>query len=150
MSSAAAKRPVSSGKNSANDASWMRRFWGVLLLIAMSGLVAIYVQIQTRQTEDKEEDAYLSLPIRTSVGDNQFLIGKVSLLIDPEQEKGLELRKNQLEAVIAASLAESYQGPGRPSLLAVKKELVIAVNAYLPRKLRVRDVLIQDLVVGIS
>jgi len=147
----ATQRKNLSRKNSAvaGDASWLRRFWTVLVLIGLCGMAAIYVQ--TRQAADnEEEDAYLSLPIRTSVGDNQLLIGKVSLLIDPEQEKGLERRKSQLEAVITASLADSYQGPGRPLLSVVQKDLMTAINAYLPRKLRVRDVLIQDLVVGIS
>lgn len=120
------------------------------MLIAMSSLAIIYGYVHAEQDNLVEVDTYLSVPVKTTVGDNHFLVGKISLLIDPEQENELEYRKNQLSAVIAASLAESYQGPQRPPLADVRSALQTAINAYLPRKLHIRDVLIEDLIVGTS
>lgn len=134
-------------RGKAGNSSWLLRFWMVIMLIAMGGLAAVHIHAKQVNIEE-EVDTYFSVPVKTTVGNNQLLVGTISLLIDPEQEKGLERRKNQLSTVISASLVELYQGATRPRLTDVRNALLASINAYLPRKLHIREVLIQDLIVG--
>ena len=132
-----------------DEQSWLRHFWLLLAAFAVIGATAIYFYLD-EQASDIEEEAYVSVSVRTSVGIDQLVICKLSLLIDPEQEKGLTKRQKMLEAVVSNSLATSYQQENLPKMAEVRDTLLIAINRKLPRKLKVQDVLIQELLVGIG
>jgi hypothetical protein len=139
--------PANKGKR--DEQSWLRHFWLLLAAFAVIGATAIYFYLD-EQASEIEEEAYVSVSVRTSVGIDQLVICKLSLLIDPEQEKGLTKRQKMLEAVVSNSLATSYQQESLPKMAEVRDSLLIAINRKLPRKLKVQDVLIQELLVGIG
>lgn len=142
-------RPGAKGRGDSADQSWLNRFWLLLALTALLSLVAIFFYVQ--EQDEIEEEVYVSVSVRTSVGlDQQQVICKLSLLIDPEQEKGIQKRQKMLEAVVGGALAEAYQGDKYPQMAAVRQSLYLAINQKLPRKLQVQDVLIQQLLVGMG
>jgi len=142
-------RPGAKGRGDSADQSWLNRFWLLLALTALLSLAAIFFYVQ--EQDEIEEEVYVSVSVRTSVGlDQQQVICKLSLLIDPEQEKGIQKRQKMLEAVVGGVLAEAYQGDKYPQMAAVRQSLYLAINQKLPRKLQVQDVLIQQLLVGMG
>ena len=131
------------------EQSWLRRF---LVLLGSIGIVcagAIYFYLDS-QASEVDEEVYVSVKVKTTIGLDQQVICKLSLLVDPEQEKGLQKRQKMLEAVVSSSLSDSYQQEKAPRLAEVRDALYVAINRKLPRKLQVQDVLIQELLVGIS
>ena len=119
--SAQFKRSSAGERN--EDQSWVHRFW--MLLGAF-------------------------VKVTTTIGLDQLVVCKLSLLVDPEQEKGLQKRQKMLEAVVSSSLSDSYQQDKAPRLADVRDALYVAINRKLPRKLQIQDVLIQELLVGIG
>lgn len=123
-------------------------FWLAIGLFALlSGGVVVY---NYNDNQEADEDAYFSVQVETTVGDEQNAICKFQLLIDPEQKERLQKRQKELEVVASAMLTEMYQGEQRPTLAAVRRQLYVAINQKLPRKLQIRDLLIQDCLVGNS
>ena len=142
-------RQGAKGRGDSADQSWLNRFWLLLALTALLSLVAIFFYVQ--EQDEIEEEVYVSVSVRTSVGlDQQQVICKLSLLIDPEQEKGIQKRQKMLEAAVGGALAEAYQGDKYPQMAAVRQSLYLAINQKLPRKLQIQDVLIQQLLVGMG
>lgn len=133
----------------AKEQIWLRRFW---ILFAAVTLISIALVVYQKYADafTTPEEVYLKLELRTMVGDNDVVVCKLSLLVDPEQEKPIKNRQKELEAVVSAVLTEAYQGTQRPPLSAVREQLHDELNRRLPRKLEIRDVLIQELVVGNS
>lgn len=143
------KHPGKNASHGKSDQSWLRKFWLALgFLLLLSAGVATY-GLYSKEME-ADEDVYVSVQVKTIVADDQNAICRLSLLIDPEQEARLQKRQKELEAVVSATLAEIYQGDQRPALSEVRLRLLLAINQKLPRKLQVRDVLIQDLIIGNS
>ena len=132
-----------------NDQSWLRGFWLLLATFSIVCAAGIYYYVDTQDSE-ADEEAYVSLKVTTSIGIDQLVICKLSLLIDPVQEKGLQKRQKMLEAVVGSSLSDAYQQDKSPRLAEVRDALYVAINRKLPRKLQVQDVLIQELLVGVS
>lgn len=143
--------PANSPAKATADSSWLRHFWTALaaLFLLAGGLIYHYLQ-RTDNQPKSEAITYLALPIKTIVGNNQYVSGQLSLQITPKQEQLLEERKAMLQTVINATLVEAYGTAERPSLSSVRLALKEAINTRLPRKLRIRDVLIESLVVGLS
>lgn len=143
--------PANSPAKATADSSWLRHFWTALaaLFLLAGGLIYHYLQ-PTDNQQKSEAITYLALPIKTIVGNNQYVSGQLSLQITPKQEQLLEERKAMLQTVINATLVEAYGTAERPSLSSVRLALKEAINTRLPRKLRIRDVLIESLVVGLS
>lgn len=143
--------PANSPAKATADSSWLRHFWTALaaLFLLAGGLIYHYLQ-RTDNQQKSEAITYLALPIKTIVGNNQYVSGQLSLQITPKQEQLLEERKVMLQTVINATLVEAYGTAERPSLSSVRLALKEAINTRLPRKLRIRDVLIESLVVGLS
>ena len=135
--------------SSSEDQSWLRRFWLLLGAVAILCSGAIYFYMDSQESE-VDEEVYVSVKVTTSVGLDQLVVCKLSLLVDPAQEKGVQKRQKMLEAVISSSLSDSYQQEKMPKLAEVRDALYVAINRKLPRKLQVQDVLIQELLVGIS
>lgn len=145
--SAQLKRTAAAAKN--EDRSWLRRFWLLLGAFSMICAAAIYFYMES-QASEVDEEVYVSVKVTTTIGFDQMVVCKLSLLVDPEQEKGLQKRQKMLEAVVSSSLSDSYQQDKTPRLAEVRDALYVAINRKLPRKLQVQDVLIQELLVGIS
>ena len=143
--------PANSPAKATADSSWLRHFWTALaaLFLLAGGLIYHYLQ-RTDNQQKSEAITYLALPIKTIVGNNQYVSGQLSLQITPKQEQLLEERKVMLQTVINATLVEAYGTAEHPSLGSVRLALKEAINTRLPRKLRIRDVLIESLVVGLS
>lgn len=133
----------------AKERLWLRRFWFFFASLTLIS-IALVAYHKYDDTSEKQEDVYLNLELRTIVGDSNSVVCKLSLLIDPDQEKPIGNRQKELEAVVSSVLSEAYQGAQRPLLSAVREQLHKALNQRLPRKLEIRDVLIQELVVGSS
>ena len=131
------------------DQSWQRRFWMLLSFFTLISALSIFFYAKNQQAE-AEEDVYISVSVKTVIGTDQLVICKLNLLIDPEQEKGLQKRQKMLEAVIGNALSDTYQENRRPQLASVRENLFLAINQKLPRKLQVQDVLIQELLVGMG
>jgi len=143
--------PANSPAKATADSSWLRHFWTVLaVLFLLACSLIYYYQRSTDSQAESAAIAYLALPIKTTVGNNQYVSGQLSLQISPKQEQPLEERKMMLQTIINATLAEAYDTPERPTLSSVRLALKEAINNYLPLKLRIRDVLIESLVVGLS
>ena len=132
-----------------DEQSWLRSFWLLLAAFAVVCAAAIYFYMDS-QASEADEEAYVSVKVTTTIGFDQLVVCKLSLLVDPEQEKGLQKRQKMLEAVVSSSLADAYQQEKQPKLADVRDALYVAINRKLPRKLQVQDVLIQELLVGIS
>lgn len=128
---------------------WLRRFWFFFASFTLLS-IALVAYNKYGSAVENHEDAYINIELRTVVGDSNRVICKLSLLIDPEQETPIKNRQKELEAVVSSVLAEAYQGAQRPPLTAVRELLHNALNQQLPRKLEIRDVLIQELLVGNS
>ena len=131
------------------EQSWQRRFWMLLSFFALISATSVFFYAKSQQAE-VEEEVYVSVSVKTAISSDQLVICKLSLLIDPDQEKGLQDRQKLLEAVVSDSLASSYQHDKYPKMTDVKENLFFAINRKLPRKLQVQDVLIQELLVGIA
>jgi len=143
------KNSRASARNKPSDQSWIRRFWLLLGIFALASALAIFFYVREGDN-DAEEEVYVSVNVKTSIGINQLLICKLSLQIDRDQEKGIQKRQQLLEAVVADSLSEVYQRTASPKLAAVRQALFTAINHKLPRRLQVQDVLIQEILVGIG
>jgi hypothetical protein len=135
--------------SASEDQSWLHRFWLLLGAFALICAAAIYFYMDS-QASEVDEEVYVSVKVTTTIGFDQLVVCKLSLLVDPEQEKGLQKRQKMLEAVVSSSLSDSYQQEKTPKLAEVRDALYVAINRKLPRKLQVQDVLIQELLVGIS
>ena len=134
--------------NKSNERHWLLRFWMVLALL---GLVSIgVVTYNLMETDDADRDVFVSVQTRTVVGNSNNVSCKLSLLIDPEQQKGIEQRRAILESVVNSVLADAYTGDRRPPLNEIKEQLMTELNKKLPRKLQIREVLLQELVIGNS
>ena len=99
---------------------------------------------------DDDEDAYFTVQTATIAGDAVNVRCKLSLLIDQEQESRLKKRQQELDAVVRSVLSDVYQGSARPSIAEVRAQMLLTLNKKLPRKLQIRDVYIQELLVGNS
>ena len=145
--SAQFKRSSAGERN--EDQSWVHRFW---MLLGAFGLIcagAIYFYMDSQESE-ADEEVYVSVKVTTTIGLDQLVVCKLSLLVDPVQEKVLKKRQKMLEAVVSSSLSDSYQQDKAPRLADVRDALYVAINRKLPRKLQIQDVLIQELLVGIG
>lgn len=140
------KHPGRPGR-SGHQGRWLRRFWVSLTLMLLVAAATLFYY-ERQRNDGAEADVYVPVRVRTQVGDDQLLVCKLNLLLDPDQEKGVRSRLNVLEAVIGASLADSYQRRLRPRLSTVRQELHLAINRKLPRRLQIRDVLIDELLLG--
>ena len=109
--------PANSPAKATADSSWLRHFWTALaaLFLLAGGLIYHYLQ-RTDNQQKSEAITYLALPIKTIVGNNQYVSGQLSLQITPKQEQLLEERKVMLQTVINATLVEAYGTAERPSL----------------------------------
>jgi hypothetical protein len=131
------------------DQLWIRRFWIFLgVLVTLSATIVVY-SMRSNETE-REDNVYILVQARTLGGDDQNVLCKVILLVDPEQENGLQSRKEMLETIVNETLTELYRDEPRPGMSEVRDALHLAINRKLPRNLQVREVLIQELLVGIS
>lgn len=131
-----------------DELHWIRRFW---VGLAAMGILAASLVFTYGQNDESDEDIYVAIQINAKAGDDQNIICNLSLLIDPEQEKRIKARQSQLQAIASQSLVASYnENSRRPSLSSVRTQLYRDINSQLPRKLQIRDVLIQDLLFGIS
>lgn len=136
-------------KDQDGEQSWLRRFCLLLAALALLSAAAVFFYLH-QQGNDAEEEVYVSVSVRTSIGLDQQVICNLSLLVDPEQEKGIQKRQQMLQAVVGNALAEAYQRDRYPQMSAVRERLRLAINQKLPRKLQVQDVLIQQLLVGMG
>ena len=141
------KHPGHHGGAANTDQAWLRRLWGALLVFVLLS-IAVTAFYARDQWFEEEEDVFVDLAVTTVAGSDQAIICKLSILVDPEQEQGIKSRQKQLETIVSASLAEIYQGAQAPEMSAVRQRLYFAINQKMPRKLQVRDVLIQELLVG--
>ena len=141
------KHPGHKGRGASNDQVWSRRLWVSLIVFVLLS-IAVTAFYARDQWFEGEEDVFVDVAVRTVAGDEQAIICKLSILIDPEQEQGIKSRQKQLESIVSAALAEIYQGAQPPEMSAVRQRLHFAINQKMPRKLQVRDVLIQELLVG--
>lgn len=132
-----------------DEQSWLRRFWLLLGAFSVICAAAIYFYMDS-QASEVDQEVYVSVKVTTTIGLDQLVVCKLSLLVDPEQEKGLQKRQKMLEAVVSSSLSDSYQQEKPPKLAEVRDALYVAINRKLPRKLQVQDVLIQELLIGIG
>lgn len=131
------------------DRLWVRRFWIMLgILVIFSGTIVAY----TTQPDkiERKDDSYVPVQVRTQTPDGRNVLCTLSLLVDPEQEKDIESRQALLEIVVKDALTELYQGERRPDMAAVRDTLHDVINRKLPRKLQIREILVQELLVGIS
>jgi hypothetical protein len=99
---------------------------------------------------DEDEDAYVTVQTVTIVGDAVNVQCKLSLLIDQEQESRIKKRQQELDIVVRSVLSDAYQGSTRPTISDVREQMLLALNKKLPRKLHIRDVYVQELIVGNS
>ncbi|WP_434516139.1 hypothetical protein AB6Q56_05735 [Dechloromonas sp. ARDL1] len=127
---------------------WLRRYWIALISIGLIAISAVTFNILSN--DDEDQDTYVNVQTRTVAGDNNNVICKVSLLVDPEQEKGLLQRQPLLVAVVNSVLSEAYAGSRRPPPNEIRMQLLAALNNKLPRQLQIRDVLLQELIIGNS
>ena len=141
----APRHPATAASNDDANRSWSRRLW---LFLGALGIVSAGLIVYFDQPKETVDEAYVPLQVKTTVGAGRMAIGKLSLLIAPDQEEGIRDRRQLLEAVIGQSLADSYQDRLRPKLSEVRENLHAAINGRLPSKLKVRDVLIQELLLG--
>ena len=132
----------------AGERLWLRRFWMVFGALAVFSIALI--GFQTLGKDDEDREVYITLQTRTVAGEGNNVLCKLSLLVDPAQENRIAKRQPELEAVVNAALAEAYEGSRRPALSSVRDRLLAAINEKLPGKLKVRDVFIQELLVGNS
>lgn len=133
------------------ERSWVRRFWLVFGMSTTIAFAAVFYFATNQRDQVDDADAYVSVQVKTLVGDRRVLVCKVSLVVDDDQQSGIQARQAQLRAVMSESLMYLYQdGDSRPKLSVVRDRLYDAINEKLPRKLQIRDLLIQDLVVGLS
>lgn len=140
------KHPKSS--RTATKDRWLRRYWIALISI---GLISVaFITFNILADDDEDKDVYITVQTRTVAGDNNNVICKLSLLIDPEQEKGLQQRQPLLVSVVNSVLSEAYTGSQRPPPAEIRAQLLVEINKKLPRKLQVRDVLLQELIIGNS
>lgn len=139
------KHPKSASANT--EQRWLRHFWSFFAGLALIS-IALIAYNKFDPAKDTDEDAYVSVQTRTVAGNSNNVICKLSLLIDQEQEKRINSRQKQLEAVVNSVLTEAYQGSERPPLAEVRQQLYVALNNKLPRKLQIRDVYIQELIIG--
>ena len=132
-----------------DDQSWSRRLWLLLASFAIVCAAAIYFYKDSLASED-DEAVYVSVNVTTTIGLDQLVVCKLSLLADPAQEKGLQKRQKMLEAIVSSSLSDFYQQEKTPKMADVRDALYVAINRKLPRKLQIQDVLIQQLLVGMG
>lgn len=129
------------------EQSWLRHFIMFLVAIGIIAAVAVFYYNNDKGA-DADEDAYIPIQIKTLLASNKMVSCKLDLQIDPEQEKGLQPHRKVMETVISQQLTDLYTREQRPEMSEVRQSLYFAVNQKLPRKLQVRDVLIQELTVG--
>lgn len=129
------------------DQRWLRRFLVILTVLTAISLAFIWYYNHDQWAQENE-DIYVTVQVKTVVGDSQNIVCKLSLLVDPEQEGGIQSRQTMLQSVVTSALAEIYQGDQRPTAAQVRQSLYFAINQKLPRKLKIRDVLIQELLIG--
>lgn len=143
------KHPRPSATKADSTQLWLRRFWiGLALISVLSISLVAYSKYSVDSDED--EDAYVSVQTVTVVGDAVNVQCKLSLLIDQEQESRLKKRQQELDVVVRSVLSDVYQGSTRPTISEVREQMLLAINKKLPRKLQIRDVYVQELVVGNS
>jgi hypothetical protein len=141
------KHPTSRGQPKDREQQWLRWFTLALIAGALVSALTVYYTLRNPGFE-VEEDAYVSVQVKTLLGTEKVIVCRVSLLIDPEQERGIQDRQQLLQAVTSEALVDLYQRAMRPDMSEVRQGLHLAINQKLPRKLQIRDVLIQELSVG--
>jgi hypothetical protein len=143
------KHPRSSATNGSSTQLWLRRFWIALALISVLG-ISLVTYGKYSVDRDEDEDAYFNVQTATIAGDAVNVRCKLSLLIDQDQEPGLKKHQQELDAVVRSVLSDAYQGSVRPSISDVRAQMLVALNKKLPRKLQIREVYVQELLVGNS
>jgi len=143
------KHPRSSVANGSSTQPWLRRFWITLALISVLG-ISLVAYGKYAVDSDEDEDAYFSVQTATVAGDAVNVRCKLSLLIDQEQESRLKKRQQELDALVRSVLSDAYQGSARPTISEVRAQMLQTLNKKLPRKLQIRDVYVQELLVGNS
>ena len=143
------KHPRSSAAKGNATQLWLRRFWIALALISILS-ISLVAYGKFSVGSDEDEDAYVTVQTVTVVGDAVNVQCKLSLLIEQEQESRLKKRQQELDAVVRSVLSDAYQGSARPTISDVREQMLLALNKKLPRKLQIRDVYVQELIVGNS
>lgn len=153
-SPAPARKPTprtASTTNASQDRTWLRRFWIILVFGAfLSGGLIFFQNYSSDKKQKKIEDAYLAVAVQTFSGNSFNVLCRLNLLINADQEEELKPYQKALEVLITATLSNLYQSPERPSLEDVQLQLRRKINDRLPEDLQVRDVLIEQLLVGNS
>ena len=141
-------RAAARGKQ--DDTPWFRRFWISLALFGLASAgYAAYWQYSTTAAA-YGDSAYMTVEIRTIVGDHRFIRGSLALQCDEDQLSKLEERKPLIHAVIGEALANAYGAEAHPALTKVRGSLLDSINNRLPRRLKIEDVLIQNYIVGVA
>jgi hypothetical protein len=137
-------------KKKDKDKGWMRNFWiGLVTFFAVSAVSVAYYSYEPTNIEI-ENDSYVSISTSTVAGDDKNVTCQLSLLIDSEQDEAIQKRKPELEVVVKSALSELYQEDQRPDLQEVREKLFYEINKKLPRKLKIREVYIQEMLIGQS
>lgn len=140
------RRPVAANGQAMN--AWTHRFAIVLSLLAIISVAFVY--FSRDRGDQRSRDVYVSFSVKTTVGSGQFLTGQVSLVIDPTQEDGIRGQEAKIQQLILVAVADAFGAEALPRLSAVEETIYKTVNRGLPKRLRVRDVLIQDMVRGLA
>lgn len=138
-------------RGNSKDQTWLRAFWIVLILGAVisSSVVAWYV-FKPGQAQSLNQDAYVSVNVKTVVGDSRNVQCKLKLAIRPDREEELAAYQPLLQATVSEALSNAYaERNGPPPNDDIPILLRSAINDKLPRHLRVKEVLVQHLLYGL-
>ena len=130
------------------DGQWLKRFWAVFALTALLAIATLAYTYFVDQ--DSPRDAYVPLQTKTVAGNFRNVTCNLSLVVTPAQEKAIQERQAALQNIVNVTLARVYDGEAQPPLSDVRDALREEINRSLPAKLRVQDVLIQELLVGMA
>ena len=136
--------------NERAEHSWMVKFCWLLGLATTAAVVLVLAGRYYWGPPQKPLDSFFSLSVRAQAQDGRNILCDLKMLIRPEQEAGLAARQAKLTAAAASALADNFDvRTRRPDLKALPDDLLEAINQAVPKKLRIREVYIQNLVYGV-
>ena len=131
---------------------WWRRMVLPVGMLATGLAGGVYVAtVQPSETAPPPSDAQVPVAVTTAAGDGRLVQCNLNLVVAPDKEEALKARLPQVRAAVSETLADTYQQTDRgPNIQGMPETLRQAINNKLPPGLKVREVLIQHLLFGLS
>ncbi|MCK6412769.1 MAG: hypothetical protein L6Q55_10155 [Azonexus sp.] len=125
------------------NTSWLRRFWLIIAATLLLAIASIFL-VTGQESGKTKEIVHVPISVQATAANGMPISGKLALLIERRQEDELRRWEQKLQHVAASEISEQFEEGRTPDLVQIRSVLFQSFNQALPKRLQLRDLLIED------